>query len=166
MFTLNYKAPIWPYFSIIKNINYFYEEISTSNTERYRLDIPYEQDLNTNLSKIAVDSKERILTYYRNELLVMNTKDIAYVYIENSITHVIDINGRRSISNHSLGQLYSELDSHFFFKVNRQIILRITAIKKITKIGKGLKVDTYPPAGKLIIINKNKALAFKKWLGG
>ena len=96
----------------------------------------------------------------------MNIKNSAYAYIENSITYVVDIGGKRSHYKHSLEHLFTKLDAHFFFKVNRQIILRISAIKKITKIGKGLKVETYPPTAKHIIINKNKALAFKNWLGG
>jgi len=115
---------------------------------------------------VSVHSKERILTYYRNELLVMYTKEIAFIYIDNAVTYVVNMEGKRSVANESLDHLFAELDAHSFFRVNRQIILRVSAIKKIIKMGKGLKIETSVPFDKLMFISKNKTLAFKKWLEG
>jgi len=57
------------------------------------------------------------------------------------------------------------LDEKSFFRVNRQIIVAISAIKKITKYGRSkLKVEVEPIAEIDIFIGKNKAAAFKKWL--
>jgi len=109
--------------------------------------------------------KRRILTYVRNELVPITMTDIAYIYVENTITYVIRKNGKRSISNDSLDQIYSNLDNTSFFRVNRQIIVAITAIEKILKFGNSqLKIQVNPPSEIDIIIGKNKAAAFKQWL--
>jgi len=111
--------------------------------------------------------KERVLTYYRNELLITPLSNIAYIYLEHAITYVIDLNGKRSVANENLETLFSVLDSKSFFKVNRQIILNISAINRIIKMGKGqLKVEVSPSFEESILIGKNKSVAFKQWLNG
>jgi len=110
-------------------------------------------------------SKERVLTYYRNELLITPISDIAYIYLEYSITYVVDLNGKRSVSNQNLETLFSLLDNKLFFRVNRQIIINIRAIQKIIKKERGqLKIETCPGCKKPIYVGKNKSVAFKQWL--
>ena len=55
--------------------------------------------------------KERILTYVRNELVPIAIKDIACVYTENTITYVITFDGKRSTTNMSLDDMYTNLNS-------------------------------------------------------
>lgn len=110
-------------------------------------------------------SKQRLLTYVRNELLSISTEDISYFYVDNTITYVIKNDGRRSTTNESLEQIYSSLDQRLFFRVNRQIIVAIHAIEKITKFGNSaLKIQTNPESEIEIVIGKNKAASFKQWL--
>lgn len=122
------------------------------------------EDCDDNLQSSV--SKDRILTYFRNELLIVQVTDIAFIYIENSITYVVTLDGRKSTSSHSLDNLITELDEHSFFRVNRQIIIGVSAINKIIKIGQGLKVVTQPTSENPIFVGKNKSLRFKKWLNG
>jgi len=44
--------------------------------------------------------KERVLTYYRNELLITPISNIAYIYLEHSITYVVDLDGKRKPTNY------------------------------------------------------------------
>ncbi|MGB3151967.1 MAG: LytTR family DNA-binding domain-containing protein [Maribacter sp.] len=109
--------------------------------------------------------KRRILTYLRNELLSVSTEDIAYIYTENTITYVIDVNGKRSTANNSLDVLYSGLDSSYFYRANRQFIIAISSIEKIIRYGNNqLKILVAPKSEVDIIIGKNKAAEFKQWL--
>ncbi|PQJ78365.1 LytR/AlgR family response regulator transcription factor [Polaribacter porphyrae] len=109
--------------------------------------------------------KERILTYIRNELVPVNIKDIAYVYTENTITYVVCFDGKRSTTNMSLDDMYSNLNSSIFFRANRQFIISITAIDKIIKYGNSqLKILLQSKTSEEIIISKNKAAEFKQWL--
>ena len=109
--------------------------------------------------------KERILTYVRNELVPISIKDIAYVYTENTITYVICFDGKRSTTNMSLDDMYTNLNSTLFFRANRQFIISITAIDKIIKYGNSqLKILLQSKTSEEIIISKNKAAEFKQWL--
>jgi len=116
-------------------------------------------------SKNKEKGKKRILTYIRNEILTVNTEDIAYIYTENTITYVVRKDGKRSTTSESLDQVYSYLSEKSFFRANRQIIVAISAIDKITKFGNSkLKIQVNPTSEIDIIIGKNKAAAFKQWL--
>lgn len=109
--------------------------------------------------------KQRILTYVRNELMPVSTEDIGYIYVENTITYVVQKDGKRSTTGESLDQIYSYLDEKSFFRANRQIIVAISAIDKIIKFGNSkLKIQVTPASEIDIIIGKNKAASFKQWL--
>jgi len=109
--------------------------------------------------------KQRILTYVRNELMPISTEDIGYIYVENTITYIVKKDGKRSTTSESLDQIYSYLNEQSFFRANRQIIVAISAIDKITKFGNSkLKIQVNPPSEIDIVIGKNKAAAFKQWL--
>jgi hypothetical protein len=111
------------------------------------------------------NTKQRIITYVRNEILSIRTEDISYIYVENTITYVVRKDGKRSTTGESLDLIYSYLDPRFFFRVNRQIIVAISAIETIIKFGNSkLKIQVSPVSEVDIIIGKNKAASFKQWL--
>jgi len=110
-------------------------------------------------------SKLRILTYVRNELVSIKITDIAYIYVESTITYIIRKDGKMATSNDSLDKIFSVLDKNLFFKTNRQFVVAISAIEKITKFENNkLKIQVNPKSEIDIIIGKNKASAFKQWL--
>lgn len=110
-------------------------------------------------------SKKRILTYVRNELLPVATEEIAHIYTENNITYVVRVDGRKTTTNLSLDELFSNLDDSFFFRANRQFIIAISAINKIVKYGNNqLKILVNPDSAVDIIISKNRAAEFRQWL--
>jgi len=109
-------------------------------------------------------SKLRLLTYVRNELVPVATKDIAYIYTENTITYVMCSNKKRSTTNLSLDEIFVDLESSLFFRANRQFIISITSIKKIIKYGNSQLKILIDGADAEIIISKNKASEFRKWL--
>lgn len=122
------------------------------------------QEDNTSEETI-IKEKARILTYVRNELVPISTEDIAYIYVENTITYIVRKDGKRATASESLDQIYSYLNEKSFFRANRQIIVAISAIDKITKFGNSqLKIQVNPASEIDIIIGKNKASAFKQWL--
>lgn len=111
------------------------------------------------------NAKKRILTYMRNELVPIPIEEIAHIYTESTITYVVCIDGRRSTTNLSLDELFSNLDENYFFRANRQFIIAISAINKIVKYGNNqLKILVNPNSEVDIIISKNKAAEFKQWL--
>ena len=128
------------------------------------INTPATTETNTSEESL-IKEKERILTYVRNELVPISTEDIAYIYVENTITYIVRKDGKRATASESLDQVYSYLNEKSFFRANRQIIVAISAIDKITKFGNSqLKIQVNPASEIDIIIGKNKAAAFKQWL--
>lgn len=110
-------------------------------------------------------NKTRILTYIRNELVPVRIQDIAYIYTENTITYISCFDGKKSTSNVSLDDMFTNLNPSLFFRANRQFIIGITAIDKIIRYGNSqLKILVKSNTSVEIIISKNKAAEFKQWL--
>jgi len=151
-----------------KNENLFNEVVSLSklNSELIQYKSKLESDSNLKTHDDSLSSpKERILTHLKSEIVSLEIEQIAYIYMENTITYVKDINGKISTSNSSLEELFTELDSSIFFRANRQFILSIKSITKILKYGNNqLKIEVEPKSAIDIIISKNKAAEFKGWL--
>ena len=61
-------------------------------------------------------NKKRILTNLTNEIVTLEIEQIAYIYMQNTITYVKDVNGKISTSNSSLEEIYGELDSATFLR--------------------------------------------------
>ncbi|WP_417885203.1 LytR/AlgR family response regulator transcription factor [Zunongwangia sp.] len=112
-------------------------------------------------------SRKRILTYIKDQIVSIDPKEIAFIYMENTITYICCNNGKVYNSNNSLEEIYSDLSSQHFFRANRRFILNINAIDKIYKYGNNqLKIEMQPKSPVDILISKHKASLFKKWLRG
>ena len=124
-----------------------------------------EETTDSKTSEVVEPNRKRILTYMRNELVPVLISEIAYVYTENTITYVVNFDGKKSTSNASLDDMYTNFDPTLFFRANRQYIISISAIDKIIKYGKSqLKIVLNSNVNEEIIISKNKAAEFKQWL--
>lgn len=125
--------------------------------------VDYQQKVNEDPS--VSKTKRRILTHRHNELLSIQTEEIAHIYTENTVTYVVGFDGSRSTTTASLDELYSQLDENYFFRANRQYIIAISSIGKIVKYGNSqLKLLVSPETNSQILINKNRAAEFKNWL--
>jgi hypothetical protein len=109
--------------------------------------------------------KNRLLTYSRDKLISVRVEDIAFISTENSTTTITCLDGQSHLSNSSLDELYSSLDPMLFFRANRQHIISAKGIFEILRYGNNqLKIILNPASSNTIIISKNKASDFKKWL--
>ncbi len=155
MSTVIYKIPSIPYDKISTSFTYSFIR-DYSETTKHQL--PQQNQL-------EIPKHGKILTYFRDELRFLCQREIAYIYIENSTTYIIDMDGKRSTTNKSLELLCRDLCGKSFFRANRQVIISASAITKIIKIGNcKLKVETKPESEKIITISKNKVSSFKRWL--
>ena len=127
-----------------------------------RLEEDREEEVNdTDDSK----TKKRILTYSKDKLISIKTEDIAFINLEHSIATVFCLDGKKYTSNASLDELYNSLDKTLFFRANRQFVLSVKGIDEIFRYGNNqLKIKTKPESEVSIIISKNKASEFKRWL--
>ena len=133
-----------------------YKDKVSSNTENLTNEDETDKSNSANF-------KRRVLTYSKNKLLSVKVDQISFIYTENTITYITNLDGEIFTTNSSLDELYSSLDDSIFFRANRQYIISVKGIEEILKYGNNqLKIIT--KHSEPIIISKNKASEFKKWL--
>jgi DNA-binding LytR/AlgR family response regulator len=91
--------------------------------------------------------------------------DVAFFYSTHKITFAVTFISREYPLDISLDNLREQLDPEQFFKINRQVIVNSVAIENIHTYFQGkLVVETKPKHSEKIIVGKDKAAEFKRWL--
>lgn len=109
--------------------------------------------------------KERFLSLQRNTLVPVAVEEIAYFHKEELI-FIHTMSNEKLIGEHpTLDEVESLVDPEKFFRVNRQYIIHIQSVARIKSTHKGLSVQLKPPFNTELEISREKAVAFKKWLG-
>jgi hypothetical protein len=110
-------------------------------------------------------AKKRIITYHKDELIKLDTHEIAYVFLDNGLTWFYTFEDRQYNSSNSLDEIMKWLDNANFYRANRQFIINIRSIQSILLYGKNqLKLIMKPAIDTEVIISKNKVAEFKQWL--
>jgi two-component system LytT family response regulator len=158
----------------LNSIDYILKPITRNNVDKaltkYHSSIksfpsPYDKLLQ-DLKKISSQGnyKERFLVNKRDELIIISTSDISYFYIENN-TNLVLKNGDSYLIKHTLEELIELLDPTKFYRINRQIIVSVKAISKITQWFKGkLKLQLTPKLDSNVFVSREKATDFKNWI--
>ncbi len=142
----------------LKNLNSNLTNYKNKINEKIENDID-----NENENDDPLKTKKRILTYSKNKLISIKVEQIAFINTEHAITTITCLDEKKYTTNSSLDELYNSLDHSIFFRANRQYILSVKGIDEILKYGNNqLKINTKLDTS--IIISKNKASEFKKWL--
>jgi DNA-binding LytR/AlgR family response regulator len=109
--------------------------------------------------------RKRLITYVKDEIIRIDTADIAYIVLNESIVTVLTFEGKEYTVNSSLDDLIKELDNRIFYRANRQYVINVNAIESIWIYGRNqLRIQTKPQSTASILISKNKVAEFKKWL--
>jgi two-component system, LytTR family, response regulator LytT len=116
---------------------------------------------------IASARQPRIVAKINDQLVIVKTDDIAYCAIHNGNTWVHSINGTKVLIDHSLEELEKQLSANLFFRINRKFIVRIDSIKKIeTYFNSRYALKLSPDIDEEVIVARDRAQQFKKWLEG
>lgn len=112
-------------------------------------------------------------TAYRKRFLIpridgfkaIAVDDIDYIYSEFKITNLINREGAKYVLQQPLDDIEEQLDPEYFFRANRQFIVRIDSIYAIQNLSGGkLKVILKTARDIDIIVSREKASVLKKWL--
>ena len=131
-----------------------------------------EKNVSINFSELASlikseksEFRKRFLIQSNESFFHLPIEQIAFFYSMQGITFAVTFEKREYPINFSLGSLTEQLHPEKFFKVNRQIIINIEVIKRVHSYFNGkLKLETQPSHSEDIVIGKDKAAAFKRWL--
>jgi two-component system LytT family response regulator len=113
------------------------------------------------------DDRKRFLIKIGQQLKIISIKDAAYFYTKDKVTFLITFEGKRFPIDHSLEKVEEMTDPNQFFRINRQFILNIEAIKQMHAYSKSrVKIELQPPCEIDTIVSTERSPHFKKWLLG
>lgn len=110
----------------------------------------------------------RMLIRFGNSIKLVDMADAAYFYTKDKITFLVSrSSGKRFPVDYPLDKLEGMLDPGVFFRINRQFIINVAAIKEMHPYSKSrVKVELDPSTDLETIVSTERSAEFKKWLVG
>lgn len=130
----------------------------------------YNHQLNMDevLRQLYVKDKKyrtRFLLSLNGRLSVLQVDEIAYFFSENKLTYACTFQGKHLIVDKTLSQLEDELDPSRFFRVNRQFVLSVDAIKRLEPyFNNKYRIYIFPEFQGEIYVSREKITLLKNWL--
>jgi DNA-binding LytR/AlgR family response regulator len=110
--------------------------------------------------------KQRFLISTGSRLKTIEITDVHYFYSIEKVTFLVTKDNQRLPVDFSLDRLLSLVNPAQFFRINRQMMVGLTAISNIHVYPKGrLKLDLTPEFREEVMVSLDKIVDFKVWLG-
>jgi DNA-binding LytR/AlgR family response regulator len=110
--------------------------------------------------------KSRFLVMGHDQLIPVPVEEIAYFYTTQDIVYLVKRDGRRHAVDFKMEQLIELLDPSQFYRLNRQYLCHLAAIRSIHPYFNGrLKLVLQPDPNEDVIVSRERARSFKSWLG-
>jgi len=109
--------------------------------------------------------KTRFLVKVGDKFVPVQISDVSYFSFEDKLTFLNTAEGKRYMLDYTLDELEAITDPHYFFRLNRQIIVSFDTIKTVHNYFNGkLKVYLNNALPEGIVVSKDKAQLLKSWL--
>jgi DNA-binding LytR/AlgR family response regulator len=117
-------------------------------------------------SRELPDAGKRILVRKGREFMVIRYEDVAYFFIENGVSYLVDArNQSKYIMAQPLRNIELTVNPKYFFRATKKYLVNINAVVKLRPMKKGkLEVQLHPDPKESVIISQLKAGMFKRWL--
>jgi two-component system, LytTR family, response regulator LytT len=111
--------------------------------------------------------RNRFLVKQGQRLVSVEVDDIAYFNAEGRLTFFCTWNKNKYVVDYTMEELETMLDPQHFFRANRGYIIHIKSVVQIHNYFNGkLKLELKPTVEKDdVLISREKAGAFKEWMG-
>lgn len=110
--------------------------------------------------------RDRFLIKQADRLIPVEISDIAYFQTHDKSNFIHTFDSKSYVIDLTLDEIEKTLDPKKFFRANRQFIVSAAAVEKIHFwFSSKLKVDLKPKATEEVIVSREKAMAFRSWLG-
>ena len=111
--------------------------------------------------------RQRFSTAVGEKLKSFNISDVAYFFSTAGITFAV-LNSKKQYSlDISLDALTEKVDPGHFYRVNRQYLVKLSAIVNVHVFPKSrLKLELDPPVTEDVFVSIDKVPEFKRWLDG
>jgi DNA-binding LytR/AlgR family response regulator len=112
------------------------------------------------------DYKDRFMITVGTRIRTIETREVAYFFLEEKITFLVTNDGTTLPVDYSLDKLTQVLDPRRFFRISRQFLIELGAIRQIHAFSAGkLKLDLHPKSRHEIFVSGDRMAEFKEWLG-
>jgi two-component system, LytTR family, response regulator LytT len=109
--------------------------------------------------------KQRFLVYVGEQIVSVQTSEIAYFYSVEKSTFLTTHSGKSYGLDLSLDKLEKLLSPKFFFRINRQYFIAFESIKKISMLSKSrIKLILEPLATDETLVSTARTAEFREWL--
>lgn len=109
--------------------------------------------------------KNRFLVRQASMLISIRTDEVAFVYTKERAHYIKTHSGIDYPIDNNLDELEEQLDPEEYFRVNRQFIVRYSAIDKVYAwFDNKIKLQIKPVPYEDIVISRLRAPDFKRWL--
>ncbi|MGZ5245418.1 MAG: LytR/AlgR family response regulator transcription factor, partial [Bacteroidia bacterium] len=110
---------------------------------------------------------KRIVTKIGQNIKAFEFDEINYFFTENKISYLSTKEHTRVPVDQTMDELEKMAQQYGFFRINRQFIVHIRAIKKMVALHKGrVKLSLEPATNLETIVSTERAAEFRKWLSG
>ncbi len=112
------------------------------------------------------DYKQRFLISIGSRLKTIEVADAHYFYSAEKVTFLVTKDNQKFPIDFSLDKLATVLNPQQFYRINRQMMVRLHSITNIHVFPKGrLKIDVSPEFKTDVMVSIDKVVEFKEWLG-
>ncbi len=113
--------------------------------------------------------KTRFLVRQGEALLPLPAAEAAWFQSRHETTTLATFDGRRFVVDYTLEQLEALLDPAQFFRLTRQVLAQLPAVRRLVPhLGGKLLAELSPalPTGTEALVSKEKAAPLRRWLEG
>ncbi len=116
-------------------------------------------------SSAPANRRRRVLAQRGSSFQPIALTDAAYFFSEHKLTFLVTRIGERCLVNEPLATLAADLDPAQFFRVNRNYLAHVGAVKSFASVGKGrLAVQLQPRAPDEVLVSQENSAAFRAWI--
>lgn len=152
---------------LLKPINKYDLERSLDKFKDYHSNEPAVdyKELMQAMKSDSLQYQKRFMVMVGERIMSISIDDVAYFFAEGKYVFIVDKAGERYLVDFTLDKLVEVLDPSIYFRVNRQVIIRIDAIKQMHSwFKRRVKIDLDPEFDKEVIVSSERVKDFKKWL--
>jgi two-component system response regulator LytT len=133
----------------------------------------YIDSLATHINKVENEIKSFEHSYIHKSFLVkqgqryipVNSDKIAYFYKENGISYIVTWTKQKLAIDFTLEEIEKKINAHYYYRINRTFIIHRNAVIRFKNLfNRKLRIDLAPLTPKEVIVSKEKATGFKKWM--
>lgn len=124
----------------------------------------YRSSMKRLLTSMSGTFKKNLLVHYKNNIVPVRISDVEFVYAANTLVYIYLPTASYPIQ-YTMEQFYDMVDPGVFFRANRRFIIKRDIVLNIEQyFGRKLLVNTRCKVPEKILISKQKASAFLKWM--